>query len=400
MLLRKLFALHGLHDEVPGDTGSAGGGGGDTSGEGSLNVDIAAASDQIGADLGLGEEDKDTGGDDNSDVGSATPPKKEASSPPADPAAQARERAAAAVALQDAKKLLLDKKVDTTGKTDAQILELAKTAAAPVVKALPKSWKAEQKAIWDKLAPEAQAYIEQREAQVEEGFKANANKVRYGEELGSVMQPYEALLTAQGVKSHAEAVKYLMNAHYVLSTSDPAAKAGRLAAIMKSYNVSVEDLNKALAAEPAAPDPAVTKLQGEVKELRTTLTESQKLELNRINDEARREVAAFAADPAHPHFKDCAEHIMLLLQDPKISLKEAYEMAVWANPVTRAKEQERVTADATEKARKESEEKAAAAEKARGTRIKGDERHRASPDLLGSMEDTMRETMKTIKART
>jgi hypothetical protein len=111
------------------------------------------------------------------------------------------------------------------------------------------------------------------------------------------------------------------------------------------------------------------------------------------------EVDAFAKDPAHPYFDEVADHITLLLRDPKISLKDAYEQAVWANPVTRAKEQARLQKETEEAVRKAAEEEAKKAAAARGTKLRGKDGERASPDFVGSMDETLRETYKEIQGR-
>jgi S1-C subfamily serine protease len=50
-----------------------------------------------------------------------------------------------------------------------------------------------------------------------------------------------------------------------------------------------------------------------------------------------KEVNAFATDPAHPFFDEVSDDIIAILKTGA-SLAEAYEKAVWANPVTRQKE--------------------------------------------------------------
>lgn len=404
MLLRNLFNLHRLMDEANPDSGSTGGGGTD------IVIDIDKASDAIGADLGLNEG---AGTDDLLDGSSATPPKKdETVLAPTDEAGkkaaaekagkEAAEKAAAVTKLADAKKLLTDKKVDFTGKADADILKLAEgqgTQLAP--KGMPKSWAAAQAAIWAKMPPEAQAYVEQREAQVEEGFKANAPAVHYAKELSSIIGKYDTLLQSQGVKDHRVVVSTLLNSHYILSTKDAAGKAAFLAEVAKNYGV---DLDQALAAFKAGP-PAET---AEAKELRERMDRieadkraSDTAAFETIKAQSANEVAAFAADPAHPYFNEVAGDVALLLKaDEKMNLATAYERAVYANPVTRAKELSRLKEAAEKTAREEAEEKAKAAEKARGTRVRGQEEHRESPDLLGTMEDTMRDTYKKINNRT
>lgn len=402
-----------LMNEADDGTGGAGGGGG---GEADLTIDIAAASEQIGSELGLGDDETNK----DLDAGSATPPgeKKPAAGPTGETpelkaAREARERAAAAATpeakalaaktLTDAKAALTAKKVDFTGKTDAEILELAKPASANA-KPLPKSWKKELGEVWNKLPVEAQDYIDQREAQVAEGFKANANAVRYAEAIYKTMEPHQALLSSQGIKNHVEFVNSLVNAHYVLSSQPDTARYPYIAQILASYGLDPVKVGEAFTALPAKGATVAKTAETVALEQRMAKMEAERKEETTARFEALKaqtaaEIAAFAADPAHPYFDEVASHVSLLLADPRITLDQAYEQAVYANPITRAKELARISKETTEKTQKEADAAAAAAKKALGTRVRGEERHRKSPDLLGSMEDTMRKTFREIQTR-
>lgn len=382
-------------DEVTQDSGVSGGGGSGPD----LKVDVAAAVDEIGADLGLGEpENKGEGADPNKD-GSATPPaKKDEAALAADKAgAAARERAGK---LEAARKALADKKIDLTGKSDDEVLKLAEEAAKPAGRPLPKSYKKEMEAHWNKLAPEVQAYIEQREAEVEEGFKRYGDDSRYAKTMREVLQAYEPLLQAQGVKDPAHAVRTVMNAHYVLSTFPADKKAAFMAQLAQNYGV---DLNAVVEAAKAGGQRQETPEMREQRERLDRLEAERKAEIQARYDalkaQSAAEVEAFASDPKHPYFKEVASEVALLLQDPNLTLEEAYNRAIYANPVTREKELARLKAEAEKSAKEEAEKAAAAAEKARGTRIRGKEEERSSADPLGSMEDTMRETLRGIKSR-
>lgn len=401
--LKYLFNLHRLCDEVSSDTGISGGGA--SGGESDLNVNIDAASDAIGSDLGLNDKGEGT---DDLDLGSATPPGDKKPAAPADETAEAKsareakERALAAAKpdaakVAEAKKLLTDKKLDFTGKTDAEILQMA-VAALPVGKAMPKAWKKEMDKIWAGLSPEAQAYIDQREAQTEEGFKAQTEVANYGKALKETMQPYEALLTAQGV-GHTAAVKAVMNAHYILSTESPEGKAQFMAKLAKNYGVDLAKAVEASAATTVQETPAEKANRERIERLEADRHNEKSQQFAALKAQSAAEVEAFASDPKHPYFNEVAAEIALLLQDPKLSMEDAYGRAIYANPVTREKELARLRQEAEEKARTEAEAKAAAAEKARGTKVRGQEEHRASPDLIGSMDDTLRETMGKIKSR-
>lgn len=392
-----------VQDEAS-DTGSGNGGGGDVD----LKVDIDAASDAIGADLGLNEGE----GTDVFLDGSATPPKKDESKPegetkaappneePAAKAArEAREKATAATEkatkVAAARAALTAKGTDLTGKTDDQLLALV----APQPKSAPKSWKTEQHATWSKLPPEAQAYIEQREAEVEAGFRQYGETAAYGKSLKDVLDPYQPMFAAQGIQNHAQAVQFLMNAHYTLSTSDDAGRAAYMAKLAKSYKVDPAKVVEAYNATTPQMTESEKALQARINALEADRNREKSASFEAIKAESEAEVAAFAADPAHPYFAEVAHQVVLLMNDPKVNLSKAYEMAVYANPVTREKELARLRTEAETKTRTEAEAAAKAAEKARGTRIKGDEKERTSPDLLGSMDDTLHDTMKLIKNR-
>lgn len=392
-MLTRWMQGYRLLDEVT-DTGDMGGGGPD------LNIDIDAVSDEIGAGLGLGEKEPEGNPDAE---GSATPPKDKGASPdskpaPTDKAAEeARTRAEKAAKVAAARASLKDKVPDLDKKSDDEVLALS----APPAKTAPKAWKKEMHDHFSKLAPEVQDYVLEREAQVEQGFLSNKEAVDYGKALKDAIGPYQPLLDAQGVKDHASAVRYLLNAHHQLSTAPEETRLGLFARLMQSYKIDPAKLQAALQADPSRPQP--TQAEIELRERMERLERERQAETNAryeaVKADVAKEVAAFAADPKNVYFKDVEGQIALLLQDPSITLEKAYEMAVYANPVTRAKELARISEETAAKAKKEAEEAAAAAEKARSTRIRST-RERASPDPLGSMDDTMRETLEKIKSRT
>lgn len=387
--MRPYFWKYLVHDEASTDGGEGGGGGGSLE-----NFNMEAAVNAVGAGLGLGDDDDKgaKGGEADPPVGSATPPTGE---PPKKETVVADPAKAGKVAA--AKAHLASQKVDYTGKTDDEILKLAE----PQKKAPPKAWKAEMHPHWDKVPPEVQAYLEQREAEVENGFKVKSDSENYGKSLHAIIQPYQALLDAQGVKDHGQAVRFLLNAHNKLSTGDDVGRAQFFAGLAKQYRIDVAKMTEAYNASPGAQEtPEQRALRERMDKLENDRKTETQARYDALKAEADQEIAAFAADPKHPYFKEVASEVALFLQDPKITLAEAYERAVWANPVTRAKEEARLKKEAEDKAKADAEAAAKAAEKARGTRVRGEEKHRGSPDLVGSMEDTMRETYREIQSRT
>lgn len=324
--------------------------GADAGGSGELNLD--AAVDSLAGDLGLGAEKP---------AGSATP------SPTGD-----------------------------TGKPKAETQP--GTTEPPKAREVPKSWPKELHEYWPKTDPKMQEYWETREKQWHEGIEGYKGDATYGKSLKEVFGPYQPLLDAQGIKDHSIAARYLLNAHYQLSQADPAKKAGFFAGLAKSYGIDLNDALKHVS-EAAYADPALKELSEKFTKLETTLTAEQTARVEELRSKTAAEVEAFASDPKHAYFDEVADDIALLLQNPKMSLEQAYERAVWANPVTRAKEQARLQKESEDALRDKARKEAEAARKARGTQIRG-EAEKPAADVVGSMEDTLRSTYKEIQDRT
>jgi hypothetical protein len=382
-----------LMDEANDGTGGGAGGGTDE-----LELDVSAAVDEIGAGLGLGADPSDKGED---EAGSATPSgEKTPASATKDAGAEARARAEAALKLDAAKKSLTEKKVDFTGKSDEDILKLA----TPTPKGAPKSYKKEiADAHWAKLDPGMQDYLLQREEEIARGFQENGQAVKYATAIRDAIQPYEPLLAAQGIQDHAAAMKFLLNAHYILSSAPEGDRHKYMGELIQSYKLDPAKIAEAMKLTGGAEaEPAWAKeLREKNAQLEARFSGEQNARFAAIKAETSKEVEAFASDPKHIYFDEVAVDITRLLNaDRSLTLAAAYDAAVYANPVTRAKELGRLEGEAKAKAAKEAEEKAAAAVKARGTRPRGSERERASPDLLGTIDDTLHETYKEIQSRT
>lgn len=399
MLLRKLFAMHGLHHAAP-DEGAGSGGGGETP-----DFDIDAASDSLAGELGLTDEPGSATPSPGAATGAKPSPETDEAKLKAEADAKAaKERAAAAAATKGVKlpEGEMKPKVGADGKPvlGADGKPVMEKVEAPKPAEAPKSWRKEMHEVFGKLPPEVQAYILKREQDVEAGFKNYDESAKYGKSLQDVISPYQPMLDAQGVKDHAAAVRYLMNAHYQLSVGSPEERTNFLARIAKNYGLDlVKAVEAAKVGADAQPSETEKALLARLQKLESGVNAQQQAQLEALQAKTAAEVEAFASDPAHPYFDEVADHITLLLRDPKISLKDAYEQAVWANPVTRAKEQARLQKEQEAALREAAEKEAQAALRAKGTRVRGAETDRASPENLGSMDETLRETFKEIQGR-
>lgn len=315
--------------------------------------DMDAAVDTIGAGLGFGEDDA---GDDTLDAGGG------------------------------------DDTVDSgAGDDTLQSGAADDTAAAATPRAPPKSWAKEKHDIWAKMPVEAQEYYEQREKQMLDGLEQYKGDSGFGKQIREAVSPFENMLKSQNVDA-PKAVSYLLAAHQRLSFGT-----------MESRRSAYEELGRNLglaAADPNAAqiDPTVKALQDKVASIEGTLTASQQATLNAAKTKTAHEVETFAADTAHQYFDEVADDILPFL-NAGLPLKEAYDKAIWANPVTRAKEQARIQTETEKKLRENARLDALKGRKAASTNVRTRDTNRAPTEPLGSMEDTMKDTLREIKAR-
>lgn len=341
-------------DEVSGSTG------GGSAGEGGL--DLSAAGDSISADLFGTSGDSDNGGnadDVNLDDNGGTDAGAAAATPPA---------------------------AGTPPATEA--------APAPATTGLqaPKTWRPEAAAKFATLPPEVQQEVLKREEDIFkglEGYKADAS---IGKALKGVIQPYMHIYQAQNIDPMQQ-VSGLMRAHVALATGTPEQKQQFFQHLAKEYDVD-------LGGEAPYVDPQVAGLQKQLSDLQSRLNGREQQEADKARTALQAEIDTFASDPAHKYFDEVANDIAGLLRSGAAKdLKDAYEKAIWANPITRAKEQARLTADAEAKAKAEAAEKVKQARKATGANVKSSAKAASGTAPLGSIDDTLNAALANIKSR-
>lgn len=267
-------------------------------------------------------------------------------------------------------------------------------------KPAPKAWAKETHALWSKLPPEAQEQIERREKQMLEGLSQYSEKAKRADLWETAVKDYMPLIQAQGAQPH-EAVRYLFEAHRQLSSGTPEQRAAYLAKVAQTYGIDIAKVSAGAAEEPAS-----------VRELRER---TERLERERQNElEARNketserianEVTAFAeakdekGNPKHPYFDECYEDIVAYIKAGH-ALDKAYEKAVYANPVTRAKELARLRTESEAALRAKAKKEAEAARNGSKTNVNSKDTRRApTASKSGNWEDTLVETMQEIKQR-
>ena len=243
---------------------------------------------------------------------------------------------------------------------------------------------------WAKLDPELQAALVQRDDDVAKGIEGYKGKAQFAETMEKAISPYMATIQSLGVTPD-RAVAALMGADHRLRYGSQQDKQAAFAQLAQQYGIDLAAMPAQ--AEQTPIDPTVQALQQQVQELRGYLQNQQQTSQQQAEQTLNSEITAFAADPKHSHFESVKGHMASLLQAGLASsLPDAYEQAIYANPVTR----QAVLAQQQEAARQE------AAQKAQAARAVASVNTRVRPSLpvsapIGSMDDTIRSTLRRLQ---
>lgn len=260
----------------------------------------------------------------------------------------------------------------------------------------PASWTKEMREHFAKLPKEVQDYIDVREKQMADGLKGANEYVYFGREMKDALSPYSHIIQEQGL-SPAKAVQSLMNVHVALSKGTDDQKLDFLKKIANSYGIDINGFQAGTEKEVRYP-PEIQAVIDRLNRVESIYQEFYQNDQQANYDRARSVVESFANDAAHPYFDEVADEIVIFFEKG-LDLDEAYEKAVWANPVTRQKEIVRLQTEANEERLKKQKENADKAKQASSVNVKSRESKRTPTEPLGSMDDTMRETLSAIKSR-
>lgn len=337
---------------------SGGVGNGQATGTGHVSegFDVAKAVDTLGASLGFGKEE--------SSESAAVEPASEVKAPEV---------------------------------TKVEAPATAAPVAAPANLA-PKTWKPEEAAVWDAIPPEAKAAIARREEDIFRGIEQHRKTAEFGSKLQAVFQPYEQIMQQMGIDP-VQNTANLMQAHYILAQGSQQQKAALFTQLAQDYRIDLGELAQQQAQVPYI-DPQVRELQAELQQLKSGQMTLQQARAQEVKMQSENEVNTFAADPANVYFNELADDIVQLLSTSRnMTLAEAYEKAMWANPTTRAKEVSKQATEAQSKAAKEAAQKLGEIKRSTATNLKVQPKSGAATLPLGTMDDTMAATMAAIKNR-
>ncbi len=277
--------------------------------------------------------------------------------------------------------------------------ETAPPSPTPTVRSVPKSWAKEYHEHWTKVDPKVQEYIEKREKDFLDGLEQYKGESSYAKSIREALTPYKQTLAGLNV-DELQAIKALFQADHQLRYSPAEQKAHYFKTLAQNYGI---DLAGVTASAPAQPvDPAIQSIQQEMQQLKQAEQARVQASQQEALTKAQKEVEAFASDEkAHPYYNEVFNEMALLVRaNHTLSLQEAYDQAVRLNPVTYAKEVARIQTETEAKLKENARLEALPKKKALAANVKPRDTQRSPTEPLGTMDDALRSTLATIRART
>ena len=241
---------------------------------------------------------------------------------------------------------------------------------APVLEALtaPKHWPKEEQEIFNTWDANVQHQVMDRYKAMEGDYtkktQALAKYKKRNESLDEIYGPFRDDFQRAGMDEVA-ATRQLLAAHKYLR-EDPQQALKWLA---QSYGVDLKAVNDDTAVEDEYADPQMKAMQQQIAQLQGTINNQQQQAQNMQKQEVQAMIDNFqtAKDAdgnlKHPHFEVVQNQMSGLISSGVAKdIESAYEMAVYANPETRAKvldekvkkeTKQEVKAEAVQKAKKQ-----------------------------------------------
>lgn len=263
------------------------------------------------------------------------------------------------------------------------------TPEPPKTYEVPKSWKREMHDHWGKIDPNAQAYIIEREKQLLDGFQSFRP-------VQDALTPHLDFLRQLNIAPH-HAVDALLRAQRRLTEGTIEQRRAAYQELGKNLQLLEEAAAQQQAGQPI--DPNVQALQQKLSTIEQGLEAERQARIESIRQENMKLVNAFAADTkAHPYFDEVAEDMQLFIRQG-LSLQEAYDKAVRVNDAVFQKEQARVLTEHEAKLKENARLAALPKKKAASVNLSSTADGKEPTEPLGTVEDTIRKTLKEIRGR-
>lgn len=211
-------------------------------------------------------------------------------------------------------------------------------ANLPQLKALPKAWKKEMQAYWEKLDPAVHDYVYQREADVMRGIQQYQEGHKRWSDLTT---PFQQILEQNPGVDPIALFQTLARNHLALVQAPEAQKAQLAMKLLAQYGLDPSKLTGSGSQPASQPqtDPQIAAALQRLERLEGHISQSQKLAQQAELEKSIKQVEAFFGDKEkYPFAEDAMDDIQQLLASRAAdSLERAYEMAIWTNPAIREK---------------------------------------------------------------
>lgn len=281
-------------------------------------------------------------------------------------------------------------KAESESTTTEEKPAVAEQPAAPVAR-LPKGWKQGALDKFATLDPEIQAEVLQREDDFFKGIEQYKQAAQYAKVVQDMLKPMEPLFQARGLNPLSHLQSVIEADRQIASAQTPEQKVELFRQLAHYYGVQIDD------SLFHAEDSTVGALRNEINGLKTAWQSQaellQKQELEKINNE----IQTFINDPANKHFNALQHDIARLLETGACkTLKQAYDTALWSNPIVR---QQVLDEQAKEKSAAEEAEKKKLLEESKKRSSVNIKSTNVKPIGKRSIEDTLEATFDEILAR-
>lgn len=257
----------------------------------------------------------------------------------------------------------------------------------------PASWSAEMKAKWAALPSEAQQYVAQREQEAHSKISQLGQYAKQMEPVREVLDAHQAYLRNVPMPP-TQLLNKLLDASRRLDTGDAV---GVIRELIQNYRVDPFTLIDDGATQQQS-SPEVARLERELAQMRAEQQQwrSEREQQVKSAEEAKlnalySEVDQFAKDKADWSTlqADIIANVAAIREaKPQASnaevLQDAYDRARWANPVTRAKMQQELQAQADAKRIEEAKKAAASATTANKLNVGGSRPTQSAPADIDS----------------
>ena len=204
----------------------------------------------------------------------------------------------------------------------------------------PVGWSPKNREHWATLPNELKEQISKREREVNEVLQNSANARRHEDAFKQTVEPYRALMVAQGVDNPFVAIDGLMKTAATLQMGNQQQKAHRIAELIHHYGVDINALDSVLAGEqvPTQQQDPNAAIQEAVNRALAPFTQQQQQESQRQEYEMRQRVGQNIQKVADREFFDDLRLDMADIMEMAskrgqvVTLEQAYDRAAALHP--------------------------------------------------------------------